>query len=182
MEEPTDTQLIAACKRGDQRAWKTLVHKYERLVYSIARTMGLPEPDAADVTQSVFVELIHGLEFITNEEVIGAWLSTVTRRKVWKTFEQNRRERDSIATAAILAAPITDEYSEYMRADDIDWVHQGLEQLSSRCRELLIALYFTRDPLSYQELSEALGVPLGSLGPTRGRCLEQLQTILRSLV
>jgi RNA polymerase sigma factor (sigma-70 family) len=173
MEESTDTQLIAACKQGDQRAWRSLVRRYERLVYSIALTMGLSQPDAADVAQSVFVDLVNGLDSITDDTAIAGWLGTVTRRKVWKTFKSDHV--DGLARADSVAS------DEYARADDLEWVHQGLRQMSARCRELLIALYFTNEPMSYAEVSESLALPLGSIGPTRARCLEQLRTILQAL-
>ncbi len=78
MEEPTDPQLIAACKLGDQRAWRSLVIRYERLVYSIALGMGLSQPDAADAAQSVFAELVRSLDSITDDTAIAGWLGTVT--------------------------------------------------------------------------------------------------------
>ncbi len=67
------------------------------------------------------------------------------------------------------------------RIDDLEWIHQGLLQLSPRCRQLVLAVYFTEETMSYQELSESLAIPLGSIGPTKARCLDQLRVILESL-
>jgi RNA polymerase sigma factor (sigma-70 family) len=179
MEEPTDAQLIAACKVGDQRAWRTLVSRYERLVYSIALAMGLSQSDAADAAQSAFTELVQSLDSISDETAVAAWLGTVTRRTAWRTFERSRRERES--TLAAHAQQRVESLSDPSRIDDLEWIHQGLLQLSPRCRQLILALYFTREPMSYQELSESLAIPLGSIGPSRARCLEQLRVILESL-
>jgi RNA polymerase sigma factor (sigma-70 family) len=175
MVEPTDEQLIAACRLGDQRAWGSLVRRYERLVYSIALGMGLSQADAADAAQSVFTELVRSLDSIHDDTAIAAWIGTVTRRTVWRTFERNRRE----STLALDTPQHVEAANE--RIDDLEWIHQGLLRLSPRCRQLILALYFTRAPLSYQELSESLAVPLGSIGPSRARCLEQLRAILESL-
>lgn len=175
MEEPTDPQLIAACKLGDQRAWRSLVIRYERLVYSIALGMGLSQPDAADAAQSVFAELVRSLDSITDDTAIAGWLGTVTRRTVWRIFERSRRD----STLPVDAPHHIDANSE--RIDDLEWIHQGLLQLSPRCRQLVLAVYFTEETMSYQELSESLAIPLGSIGPTKARCLDQLRVILESL-
>jgi RNA polymerase sigma factor (sigma-70 family) len=183
MHEPTDdAELMALCKLGDQRAWRSLVLRHQRLVYSSALSMGLSHADASDVTQTVFIELINGLQSINDDAAIVGWLSTVTRRTVFRVYGGRDRDRDRNTRHQSTATDLDATQDETGRLDDIAWLHQGLLQLPLRCREMLIALYFAEDNVSYESLSEALNIPLGSIGPTRARCLEQLRTILRTSI
>ncbi len=88
----TDSDLILACKEGRAGAWDRLVAKYERLVFSIPRSYGLSRDDAADVSQATFMALIQGLDSLTAESNVKAWLATVARRHTWRLMERGRRE------------------------------------------------------------------------------------------
>ncbi len=174
-----DRSLLESCRAGDDRAWRLLVDRYVRLVYSIPLNFGLNPIDADDVTQSTFTILMGSLSSIESEDRLGAWLATVARRQTFRHVERMRREAPSDDPGA---APAADEATAAGRTEDMEWLHQGLSRLDDRCARLLLALYFTPEPRrSYTEVAAELGLPVGSIGPTRGRCLDRLRTILTDI-
>jgi RNA polymerase sigma factor (sigma-70 family) len=176
----TDHDLLEACRRGDARAWEQLLHKYERLVFSVARTCGLTPEDAADITQVTFTYLLKSLDSVQDDR-LGGWLSTVARRHSWRVRNRQQREVaediDSEAIQALFPQHAAD--NPIAQWELVEWVHESLGLLGARCQQLLIALYFDPKELSYREISENLGIREGSLGPTRARCLAQLRKILQ---
>ena len=174
----TDRDLILACKKGQARAWDRLVAKYERLVFSIPRSYGLSREDAADVSQLTFTILIQSLDSLTEESNVKAWLATVARRHTWRMMERGRREgtdkEEDLADTPWLHG--NEKPSE--RWETIDWLDGGLSKMSEPCQKLLKALYLDEDEPSYAEISERLNMPVGSIGPTRARCLQRLRTVL----
>jgi len=174
----TDRDLILACKVGRARAWDRLVAKYERLVFSIPRSYGLSREDAADVSQATFIALVGGLDSLTGESNVKAWLATVARRHTWRLMEKGRREgtgrEDDLADTPWLLGH--EKPSE--RWETIDWLDAGLSQMGEPCRKLLTALYLDASEPSYAEVSRRLDMPVGSIGPTRARCLQRLRAVL----
>lgn len=173
-----DKPLLELCRAGDDRAWRLLVDRYVRLVYSIPLNFGLSPVDADDVTQATFAILMGSLAGIESEDRLGAWLGTVARRQTWRHVERMRREAPVDDPEA---APPVDETTATRRTEDMEWLHQGLGRLDDRCARLLLALYFTPEPRPYTEVAAELGLPVGSIGPTRGRCLDKLRVILTDL-
>lgn len=172
-----DGSLLESCRAGDDRAWRLLVDRYVRLVYSIPLNFGLSPVDADDVTQATFAILMSSLKAIESEDRLGAWLATVARRQTWRHVERMRREAPVDEPVGVAA----DEATASRRVEDMEWLHQGLGRLDDRCARLLLALYFTPEPRPYTEVAVELGLPVGSIGPTRGRCLDKLRAILTDL-
>jgi RNA polymerase sigma factor (sigma-70 family) len=157
-----------------------MLDKYERLVFSIPLNYGLSRDDAADIAQITFSILLQSLDTLDDDSRLGAWLATVARRHTWRMMEKSRREgtgreRD-VAESAALVGKSGDDSVE--RWELVETLHQGLSLLSGQCRELLLALYFDPGQPSYAEVSERLGLPVGSIGPTRARCLKSLRRAL----
>jgi RNA polymerase sigma factor (sigma-70 family) len=177
MPGDTDGRLIERLRRRDERAWRTVVDRYARLVWSIPLEFGLTHDDAAEIAQTTFAELLNQLDAIRSEESIGAWLATVARRQTWRRATAARREvlvdEHPEATAA------EPEWSA--RIDDLLWLDAALAELRPRCRALVTALYLSGREPSYEEVSAQLGIPVGSIGPTRKRCLAHLERILHRL-
>lgn len=182
-----DRDLLDACRAGREDAWASLVTKYERLIYAIPLRMGLTHDDADEVFQDTFAALAQSLDAIRDGRRLAGWLSTVARRHAWHTLRRGRTEttfsdlgddQDDasvltlIDTAAALRAP---ERSATDAAELSMWLDSGLRLLGERCRELLQALYLDPREPAYAAVARALGIPLGSIGPTRARCLEQLK-------
>ncbi len=181
-----DADLVARCRAGDTAAWRLLVERYQRLVHAIVRRTGLDEHHAADVFQTVFSRLLEHLPRLTQPERLQAWIVTTAKREALRTRELARRnvsltpeddEAPSLAEALADEAPLAEE-----ALSDLQQLHrlqQGLQRLDDRCRALL-ALVFRDDDeaLPYTEVGERLGLPVGSIGPTRSRCLDKLRKLV----
>lgn len=177
----SDRDLIEACRRGDARAWRRLLDRYERLVYSIPLNYGLSHEDAADISQLTFTILIESLDTLRDDSRLGPWLATVARRHTWRLLKRTQRESTEsagdLADTSLLPHK-ADDTNSIDRWELLEWLDQGLSRLDERCRELLLALYFDPQQPSYAEVAARLNMPVGSIGPTRARCLERLKGIL----
>jgi RNA polymerase sigma factor (sigma-70 family) len=159
-------------------AWKKLLDKYERIVYSVPRRYGLSVDDAADVTQLTFTILVESIDKLPEDSRLGGWLTTVARRHTWRLLERNRRlgvdkygtVEDSIAAPAGAGTVESWELAE--------WLDQGLSKLGEMCRNLLFALYLDPEQPSYAQVASRLKMAVGSVGPTRMRCLERLRRMM----
>lgn len=179
----SDRDLIRRCRQGNAGAWRRVLDNYERLVYSIPLRYGLSQDDAADVTQITFTILLQSLDTLPDDSRLGPWLATVTRRHTWRFMERNRRETASehledtrLAQSAVLLGKHDADSIEHWELTE--WLDTGLSKISESCRELLLALYFQPEQPSYAEIVDRLGMPLGSIGPTRARCLKRLKQVL----
>jgi RNA polymerase sigma factor (sigma-70 family) len=176
--EATDADLVRACTRGDKHAWETLVRRYERLVFSVARRSGLDEDAAADVFQRVFVSLVEHLDTLQQPDRLSAWLVTSAKRETWRTSRRAAAQRAVQAPEEQAAhVPDTDATAEdeVVRLEEQDLVRRAVECLDGRCRDLLQLMFYSEQPLSYAEIAARLGIAEGSIGPIRGRCLERLR-------
>ena len=176
----TDQDLIAACRNSDPRGWERLLENYERLVFSIPLSYGLSREDAADVTQLTFTALLQSIDTLRGDSRLSAWLATVSRRYTWRTLQQGRRESSDGFEFIDETLPILGKTSEspVERWELLEWLNSSLVQLNQRCRDLLLALYFDTQEPSYAQIAEQFGIPVGSIGPTRARCLERLKQLL----
>ena len=177
----TDRDLIRACRSGDGRAWERLLDKYERLVFSISLNYGLTTDDAADVTQITFTILLQNLNTLPDEIRLSAWLATVARRHTWRLLARNRREavnpEEDLAGTETLGGIVDNRE----RWELVEWLNHGLSLLDERCRQLLLALYFDAEQPSYAQIADGLKLPVGSIGPTRARGLEQMKRNLQTV-
>jgi RNA polymerase sigma factor (sigma-70 family) len=182
--DPDDTgQLVRGAAGGDEVAWRGLVDRFSGLVWSVARAYRLGDSDAADVYQTTWLRLAEHIRRIDHPDRVGAWLATAARRECLQSLRAAGRtlptdDMDRLDTApakgnpteeAVLAAET--EREDAARAAAM-W--RAFARLSGRCRELLRILMATPPP-SYAEVAAALGLPLGSIGPTRARCLQRLR-------
>lgn len=187
----TDAELIAACRRGQQAAWRTLVERYQRLIYTVARRAGLDEHDAADVLQACFQALLQQLEQLQQPDRLQAWLVTLARRETLQLLAPRRRqvslpvgggtedEGEDPLAALVAADPLPPDQLQALQAQDR--LRRALATLDTRSRLLLTGLYLRDPAASYDELAEELDMAPGSIGPTRQRCLEKLRRALESL-
>src|SRR5262252_3870885 len=186
--EPTDKQLLLACRGGEEAAWETLVRRYQRLIYTIPQRAGLDLDAAAEVFQEVFTTLLQKLDQIEQPERLHAWLVTTARRKTWRVISQQRGlmqqsgDDESAAGDEIAAlpdnAPLPDE--SLSKLEEQHRVRTAMAALDDRCKKLLALLYYEAEPPSYAAIATELGTSEGSVGPTRARCLKKLLTLLES--
>lgn len=176
--------LLLRCQKGDARAWANLVERFQSHVYSVAKRSGLNDEDAADVFQAAFIALYRSLDRLESGRALPKWLATTAGR------EALRLRRSRHASTVELDAPelgldeqlASDEREVHEMTEtalDSFHVRSALRDMASPCRKLLEALYEENQP-SYQEVAERLGIPVGSIGPKRARCLERLRKILVS--
>jgi len=176
-----DDRLVRACLDGDERAWAALVEKYKRLIYSIALRYHATPSDAADIFQSVCLELFSELPALRHAGALRGWLITVTahaslrwRRRTARRDEIERPDVDASVVGA--AAPIADtEREEYERAQEL---REAVSQLPDRCQRMLQMLFFEDPPRPYAEVASSLGLATGSIGFIRGRCLDKLKKVM----
>lgn len=168
---PSDAELLERCRNRDANAWDELVARYERLIYSVAMRNGVSAEDAADITQTTFVELIDALDRIRDTDRLASWLMTVARRQAWRTRSAARRTQPTDE----LLAGVDDPFSDW---GTLTILHDALATLGGTCRQLLQALYFDSDEPSYAEIAERLNRSIGGIGPMRGRCLKRLREII----
>ena len=182
-----DPVLIERCLAGDEAAWEALVRRYANLVYGISARVGLGADEAADAFQAVFVIVWRSLELLKEPQAFPGWLATIARREALRTARgrdrrQRRAERMTAdPTAHVLPSSASRADEAVEGAERAALVGHAVERMDARCRELLRMLFWETPSPSYEEAATRLGMPLGSLGPTRGRCIEKLRAALSEL-
>lgn len=179
--QPSDSSLIEASRNGDNRAWQTLVERYQRLIYTIPRRAGLDESRASEIFQRVFAKLVANIHRIEQPERIQAWLVTTAKRETFRMIDKEKRYDSAgqdISEQETLPdhAPIPDEVVG--RLEEQHSVRLAVEGVGDKCRRLLTLLFYQTEPLPYSEVARELGIAEGSIGPTRARCLQKVQKIL----
>jgi len=184
LDPELDARLVARCLEGEARAWEALVRRHERLVYSIGRSYRLGDEDMGDVFQEVFTALLKGLPRLRDGRTLVRWLASTTERIARTTALRRRKEAAREDHGEDTVERLVDHQEEVgadlERVERQHQVRLALAGVSERCRRLLEALYYEDPTPSYSELSQRLGVPVGSLGPTRARCMERLKGHLES--
>jgi RNA polymerase sigma factor (sigma-70 family) len=175
--------LVSRCRNQDPRAWSELVDRFQNLVYSVARRYGLNEDDAGDVFTATFQALLQNLDRIQVAQTLPRWLAVTASREAMRMRRINSRyastEDQGLTLDDILADEEQSAEENAIQAELGEELRKAVHSLQERCRELLKLLYLS-DEMPYQEIAEKLGMPIGAIGPTRGRCLEKLRKNLES--
>jgi len=174
---------------GDRSGFDDLVEVVTPLLWHVARSQGLDRQLAEDVVQRGWLALVRKAESINEPRAVVSWLVTTVRRDAWRARRRDRPVRgddlgatigqvdpadtDWVATATPTPGP--DAVAEMDEEARVLWAH--VQELSERCQALLRVIAFSDRP-DYATISEALGMPVGSIGPTRGRCLAKLRAAL----
>lgn len=180
-----DDRLVAACLAGDDLAWAALIDKYKNLVYSVPYKYRMTPDDAADVFQSVCIDLYNELPKLRRVASLRAWLLTVASHHAfhWKRRYVTRSQREGTPldddSEAAAAPPEVDVLETAQREQSI---REAVAQLSPRCQEMIRLLFFTQPPIAYADLARQLHLAVGSIGFIRGRCLQKLQGLLGDVV
>jgi RNA polymerase sigma factor (sigma-70 family) len=172
------TELFTAARAGDSAAFDALVRELNPLLWHVVRAQGLGSEEAADVVQTTWLELVQRLRDIRSPQALTGWLVTTARRQAWHVRSRRRRHghegTDAVADVPDAQAGPPDLLAASER-QQVLWRH--VQSLSDRCRELLRIVAFVDRP-DYDVVAEALAMPRGSVGPTRGRCLAKLRDAL----
>ena len=175
------TNLVRCAAEGDSDAWNQLVERFAGMVWAVARSYRLNASDAADVSQTTWLRLVQHLDRIEQPERVGAWLAITARHEALRVARQASRQLpigDHIIIDLVAEDGVSndDALLANERAREL-WAL--VMRLPARC-QLILRLLTTDPPLSYRDLGEALDMPIGSIGPTRARCLEHLRKIASS--
>ena len=176
----SNTRLVAECLAGDERAWTTLLERYKSLIYSIPLRYGTPHQDAADIFQSVCLDLFNELPRLRDAEALQGWLIRVTTNKCyhWKrrqasyTEDVGETQMENLTTNELIPPDVLAEVEREQMVRD------AIAQLPARCRQMIEMLFFEHPPLPYNDVAKRLSLATGSIGFIRGRCLKRLKKIL----
>jgi len=174
------TELFRRAEAGEQAAWNAIVDRYTKLLWSVARAHRLGTADAADVVQTTWLRLVEHFGRIEDPERLAGWLATTARRECLQTLRRAGRELvgdvDDIILGVVEECPVPVDARLLAEERDVAlWAR--FERLSVRCQVLLRILMATPPP-DYATVSAELDMPVGSIGPTRGRCLNQLRKVV----
>jgi RNA polymerase sigma factor (sigma-70 family) len=182
-----DADLIRLCLDGEAAAWDALIDRYSALIYSLCLRMGLSAADAEDTYQDVCVLLLNHLGNLRDTTRLAGWLASTTKREIWRVQKKRgvhlaselSAEGWEMETASSLYGQAADNpEADVLAVEEQQTVRQALHRMPDKCRRLLTLLYCTDPTPSYQEISEHMAFPVGSIGPNRARCLQNLRKLL----
>jgi RNA polymerase sigma factor (sigma-70 family) len=182
-DEPTDgldvTRLVGRAADGDGWAWERLVDQYEKLIWAITRDFKVGESDAADVAQATWLRLFEHMHRLEQPDRVGSWLAVTARHECLRNLAARKKvvlaNDDDTLQEVPAHGPEMDE--GLLVAELAQTVRDVLSCLPPRWQQL-VELLMADPPVSYTEISDRLGLPVGSIGPTRQRCLAKLRGLL----
>jgi RNA polymerase sigma factor (sigma-70 family) len=174
---PLVTGLVPRARTGDKQAWNALVERYAPLIWSICARYQLSRADAGDVGQSVWLRLVDQLDKIRDPAALPEWLATTTCRECGRVLRTAHRPHAPVS--ALDTESLPDQQAgaadqELVVAERHAALHEAFSHLPQDSQQL-IALLIADPPVPYAEISTRLGIPIGSIGPNRSRCLDKLR-------
>jgi RNA polymerase sigma factor (sigma-70 family) len=175
-----DERLVRECRKGNQAAWSALIEKYKNLIFSIPIKFGLPREDAADIFQSVCVDLLSSLPQLREPKAVAKWLMQTSFHKClrWKKDRLNLVDDLEVLDGQRNTGP------EELPEETLHQVHreqslrEAIAALPPRCGRMVSMLFFEDPPRPYQEVAKELSIASGSIGFIRGRCLKKMRELL----
>ncbi len=180
MTEPEVHELLAGAAGGSQASWNALVDRFGGLVWSVVRSFRLDPATAADVSQTTWLRLVENLDRIRKPEALAGWLATTARREALRVIAHRQRYVPTVAIEVMTDPVFVDPSADLVREERSRSLVSAFRELSAQCQQLL-RLLAADPPLEYADIAEIIERPVGSIGPTRGRCLEQLRRRLAGL-
>ena len=176
-DDPSVTALVCRVRDGDQVAWDELIERYSPLVWSICVRYQLARPDIDDVGQSVWLLLVEQIGRLREPAALPGWLATTTRRECLRILRAARRP-DQVELPPEGQMPSDPDAAmieqEIIVAERDAALRAAFAELPPSCHELL-SMLMSDPPCAYADISATLGIPVGSIGPTRARCLNRLR-------
>jgi RNA polymerase sigma factor (sigma-70 family) len=181
-----DRNLVDRCLDHESGAWEEFLRRYGRLIYSTIHKVGLPANEQEDTFQSSVMAIYLQLPKLRDRERLVAWIVGITWRQSVDRIRSRSREirmeevedqvlRGSLDPPADAALPDEDRVA----LEQAQHAREALESLSERCSRLISLMFYEHPPLDYTEIARREGIPIGSLGPTRARCLERMRQFYR---
>jgi RNA polymerase sigma factor (sigma-70 family) len=167
--------LFRAFRDGDEARIGDLVALVTPILWHTARAQRLDAQSAEDVVQTTWLALVRSADSITDPQAVLQWLIVSTRREAWRLVRRvDKVQPQEIEPDDVISVPHERPEEQVLQADHDSRLWQHIAQLSERCRALLRVIAFADRP-DYAAVAESLGMPIGSIGPTRGRCLAKLR-------
>jgi RNA polymerase sigma factor (sigma-70 family) len=176
------TTLIGAARAGDNAAWTWLIERFDRMLRAIARSYRLAPAEVDDVTQVAWMRLYEHIDRLSDPSAVGGWLATTVRREAMRTLQTHVREQLTDSFDLTDGVEPEGPEAELLASETRLVLGRALASLPAPQRELLTML-LTEPDATYEEISAALRIPAGSIGPTRARGMARLErhTELRRL-
>lgn len=169
--------LVACCRTGDSNAWQEMIRLYNPLVWTVARSFGLSAADCEDVCQLTWLRVVEHIGALREPDRVSAWIVTAARREALRHLMKSAKH-------VPVGDPITTDVEGGAKPEDALLADAEREQVLTALRQLpaehqaLLAMLVQDPPPSYDEISSSLGIPRGSIGPTRRRILNRLRELL----
>jgi RNA polymerase sigma factor (sigma-70 family) len=184
-DHSSDERLIGRCLKGDQEAWSSLIDKYKNLIYSIPVKLGMHQ-DAADIFQSVCVDLLSELPRLREHRALPKWLMQTCYHKCLRYQRAGERFVELIPDGArkdsdaALPGSSAEDIPEHLlvQLEQEQILRDAISELPEKCEQMVRLLFFEIPPRPYEEVAEELGMATGSIGAIRGRCLAYLKKYL----
>jgi RNA polymerase sigma factor (sigma-70 family) len=176
-DDPSVIALVGRVCAGDQQAWNDIIERYSPLVWSICHRYQLGRQDIDDVGQSIWLLLVENVGNLREPAALPGWIATATRRECLRVLRVSRRQDAGGLPPEELMPPDQSDAvieEELFEAQRNIALRAAFAELPRGCHDLL-ALLITDPPPGYTRISETLGIPVGSIGPTRARCLQRLR-------
>ncbi len=174
-------ELVRRAAAGESWAWERLIDQYSRLIWAITRDFKLVESDAADVAQVTWLRLLENIHKIENPDRVGSWLASTARNECLRCLSNRKRvvlaEDEEVLQSGATPEPEVD--AGLLLAERSEMVREAMARLPWRW-QCMLDMLMADPPASYAEISDQLGLPIGSIGPTRSRCLARLRSLLHS--
>jgi RNA polymerase sigma factor (sigma-70 family) len=174
MRDESPARLLENAARGAEWAWRDLVARYSSLIHAVCRQHRIDDADAPDVIGAVWLQLVMNLTRIREPAALPGWLRTTTRNECLRLLRHRSRQIPTDSTAfADAEGPAPD--ATVIGAERLVAARRACAQLPRQDRQLL-SLLFSDPPTPYREISATLGIPIGSIGPSRARCLARVRS------
>ena len=179
-DESDLAEVVAAARAGSSAAWEAIIARFQGLVAAIARRCRLSDADVAEVSQTTWLRLVENIDRIEQPDRLAAWLATTSRRESLRIA--TRRAAVSMTDALYLKADeeVGPLDAGLLKDEQARSIRLATARLSPRCQHLLGLLMGEHD-LPYKAIAQQLNMPIGSIGPTRSRCLEHLRQIMAEM-
>lgn len=179
-QEPATADLVHAASHGDEQAWNAIVERFASLIWHVARGYRLSQADAADVSQTTWLRLAEHIGTLRDPDSLGSWLATTASRECLGLLRRSRVQHwvdDEEVRALPDVSPGSQVDQALLAREELSNLWQEFVKLSERC-QLLLRLLFADPAVPYEQISSLTSLPVGSIGPTRARCLAKLRALL----
>lgn len=177
-----DTRIVKACLGGEETAWSELLSKYKNLIFSIPIKYGFSQEEAADIFQSVCLDLVNQLVTLREPRALAGWLIRITHNKCFHSMRDKKRfgtNDGGEIEPAITPEEVPDNLLCELEREQL--LRTALRTLNPRCQRLVEMLFFEIPPRPYDEVAKSLTLATGSIGFIRARCLDKLRKKLEEI-